>query len=155
MTAQQPAAAPNTRAARISSVVFAVAGAVAVLGGVISILVGVPAQARDLTPLSGLGDALARFGQIGPLLAATAAALVAGVVAILLARRRLDPRATAIQFLVLGLAIDVCIGGAIGRVGYAADGSVLPAAVACLMGGSFLIGGGIVATLGREREARP
>lgn len=155
MTARQPATAPNARAARISSVVFAMGGAAAVLAGVASILAGVPTEARDLAPLSGLGDAVARVGQIGPLLAATAAALVAGAVAVLLVRRRLDPRATAIQFFVLGLAIDVCIGGAIGRVGYAPDGTVLPAAVVCLMGGSLLIGSGIVATLGRERGDRP
>jgi hypothetical protein len=55
-----------------------------------------------------------------------------------------------IELIVLGLAVDVCVGGAIGRVGYAPDGTVLPAAVLCLMGGSLIIAGGIVAVLGRE-----
>ena len=154
MTAERPVAAPNARAARISGVVFAMAGTVVVLGGVISILAGTPSAARDLAPLSGPGDVVTRFGQLGPLLAATAAALVAGVVAVLIAGRRLDPRAGSIELIVLGLAIDVCIGGAIGRVGHAMDGTVLPAAVVCLMGGSFLVAGGLVALLGRERDAR-
>ena len=155
MAADPTVAAPNTRAARISGVVFAIAGATAVLGGVISILTGIPRAARDLAPLSGRGDAIARLGQWDPLLAAMAAALVAGVVAVLLARRRLDPLAASIELIVLGLAVDVCIGGAIGRVGHATDGSVLPAAVVCLMGGSFMLAGGIIAMLGRERDARP
>ena len=155
MTAEGTVAAPNTRAARISGVVFAMAGATAVLGGVISILTGIPRAARDLAPLSGRGDAIARFGQWEPLLAAMAAALVAAVVAVLLARRRLDPRAAAIELIVLGVAIDVCIVGAIGRVGHATDGTVMPAAVVCLMGGSFMLAGGIIAMLGRERDARP
>lgn len=155
MTAERPVAAPNSRAARISSVVFAIAGAVAVLGGVVSILTGVPSAARDLAPLSGRGDAIARLGEFGPLLAATAAALVAGAVAVLLARRRLDPRAAAIELIILGLAVDICIGGSIGRVGHATDGTVMLAAVVCLIGGSFMLAGGIVAMLGRERDARP
>ena len=155
MTAERPVAAPNARAARISGVVFAMAGTAVVLGGVISILTGTPTAARDLVPVSGPGDAVARFGQLGPLFAATAAALVAGVVAVLLAWRRLHPRAAAIELIVLGVAIDFCVGGAIRRVGYAADGTVLPAAVVCLMGGSFMVAGGLVALLGRERAARP
>ena len=155
MTAERTVAAPNTRAARISGVAFAMAGVAVVLGGVVSILTGIPRAARDLAPLSGRGDAIARLGQWDPLLAAMAAALVAGVVAVLLARRRLDPLAASIELIVLGLAVDVCIGGAIGRVGHATDGSVLPAAVVCLMGGSFMLAGGIIAMLGRERDARP
>jgi hypothetical protein len=155
MTVEQSAAAPNARAARISSVVFAAAGVVAVVGGAASILLGVPSPARDLAPVSGPGDVFARLGEFGPLLAALVGALVAGAVAVLLARRRLDARATALQFAVLGLAVDACVAGSIGRVGYAVDGSVLPAAIVCLMGGSFLIGGGIVASLGRERGGRP
>ena len=150
MTAEQTVAAPNTRAARISGVVFAMAGATAVLGGVVSILTGIPRAARDLAPLSGRSDAIARFGQWEPLLAAMAAALVVGVVAVLLARRKLDPRAASIELIVLGLAIDVCIVAAIGRVGHTVHGSVMPAAVACLMGGSSILAGGIVAMLGRE-----
>jgi hypothetical protein len=152
MTAEQRATAPNVRAARISSVVFAMAGAATVLGGVVSILTGIPRAARDLAPLSGHTDAIARFGQWEPLLAALAAALVAGVVAVLLARRRLDPRAASIELIVLGLAIDVCIGGTIGRIGHTVHGSVMPAAVVCLMGGSFLVVGGIVALLGHEQD---
>jgi hypothetical protein len=150
MAAERPVAAPNARAARISSVVFAVAGAVVVLCGVASILTGVPGAARDLVPVSGPGDLVGRFGQLGPLLAAAAAALVTGAIAVLLALRRLDVRAALIELIVLGLAVDVCVGGAIGRVGYAPDGTVLPAAVLCLMGGSLIIAGGIVAVLGRE-----
>jgi hypothetical protein len=57
--------------------------------------------------------------------------------------------------IVLGLAIDVCIAGAIGRVGHTEHGSVMPAAVVCLMGGSFMLAGGIVAMLGREHDDRP
>jgi hypothetical protein len=155
MTAERPIAAPNARAARISGVVFAMAGTAVVLAGVFSILTGTPDMARDLAPLAGPGDIVARFGELGPLLAATAAALVAGVVAVLIAGRRLDPRAGSIELIVLGLAIDVCIGGAIRRVGYATDGTVLPAAVVCLMGGSFMVAGGLVALLGRERSPRP
>ena len=155
MAADPTVAAPNTRAARISAVVFAIAGATAVLGGVISILTGIPRAARDLAPLSGRGDAIARFGQWEPLLAAMAAALVAGVIAVLLARRKLDPRAASIELMVLGLAIDVCIVAAIGRVGHTVHGNVMPAAVVCLMGGSFMLVGGIVAMLGREPDARP
>ena len=155
MKAERTVAAPNTRAARISGVAFAMAGGALVLGGVVSILTGIPRAARDLAPLSGRGDAIARFGQWEPLLAATTAALVAGVVAVLLARRRLDPRAASIELIVLGLAIDVCIGGAIGRVGYTVHGSVMPAAVVCLMGGSFMLAGGIIAMLSRERDAQP
>src|ERR1035437_1714985 len=155
MAADRTVAAPSTRAARISGVVFAMAGATALLGGVISILTGIPRAARDLAPLSGRGDAIARFGQWEPLLAAMAAALVAGVIAVLLARRKLDPRAASIELIVLGLAIDVCIGGAIGRVGHTVHGSVMPAAVVCLMGGSFMLAGGIVAMLGREPDVRP
>jgi len=154
MTAERQVAAPNARAARISGVVFALAGVAVVLAGVLSILTGTPDVARDLAPLTGPGEAVTRFGQLGPLLAAAAAAVVAGVVAILLAGRRLDPRAASIELIVLGLAIDVCIGGAIRRVGYATDGTVLPAAVVCLMGGSFMVAGGLVALLGRERGPR-
>ncbi len=150
MATERQVAAPNARAARSSGVLFAVAGVAAVLVGVSSILTGVPSVARDLAPLSGPGDVIARFGQMAPVLSAALAALVAGAIAVLLARRRLDPWAASIELIVLGLAIDVCIGGAIGRVGYAVDGTVLAAAVVCLMGGSSLVAGGIVALLGRE-----
>jgi hypothetical protein len=142
-------AGPNARAARISGVVFATAGAVVVLCGVASILTGVPSPARDLVPVNGPEDLVGRFVQFGPLLAAAAAALVAGTIAFLLGLRQLDVRAALIELIALGLAVDVCVGGAIGRVGYAPDGSVLPAAVLCLMGGSLMIAGGIVAVLGR------
>src|ERR1035437_2876302 len=152
MTAERTVAAPSTPAARISGVVFAMAGAALVLGGVVSILTGIPSAAHDLAPLSGRGDAIARLGQWEPLLAALAAALVAGVVAVLLARRRLDPRAASIELIVLGLAIDVCIGGTIGRIGHTVHVSVMPAAVVCLMSGSFLVVGGIVAFLGHEQD---
>ena len=55
-----------------------------------------------------------------------------------------------LELFVLGLAIDVCIGGAAGRIGHSADGGVLAAAVVCMMGGAAVVAGGIVAALGRE-----
>ena len=36
------------------------------------------------------------------------------------------------------------------RVGHATDGGVMGAAVACLMGGTAVLAGGIIAVLGRE-----
>ncbi len=129
---------------------FAVGGAIVVIGGVVSMLVGQPEAAHDLAPLTGPGDLVARFGQMAPLLAAVVAAAVVIGVSLLLASRRLDPAAAAIELLVLGAAIDVCIGGAAGRIGHATTGGVLGAAVACVMGGTAVIAGGIVGVLSRE-----
>jgi hypothetical protein len=150
MAAGRRVAAPNAAAARTSGIVFALLGAAAVLGGVVSILLGLPSAAHDLAPLTGPGDAVARFGQIAPLVSAGIAALVAGWIAILTARRRLDPWAASLELLVLGIAVCACTAGAIGRVGHAANGDVLPAAVVCMMGGAALVAGGIVALLGHE-----
>lgn len=154
MAAQRPVAAPNARAARISGAAFAVGGAIVVIGGVASILSGRPEPAHDLPPLTGPGDLVARFGQIAPLLSAAVAAFVSVVVAGLLALRRLHPLAAALELLVLGVAVDVCIGGSVVRVGHAANGDVLGAAVACLMGGTAIVAGAIVGMLGRETRVR-
>ncbi|MGA2513198.1 MAG: hypothetical protein ABSG37_06220 [Candidatus Limnocylindrales bacterium] len=150
MAAGRPASAPNARAARISGVAFAVGGAVVVIGGVVSILVGRPDAARDLAPVTGPADVVGHFGQMAPLLSAAVAAIVVVAVAALLALRRLDPAAASIELLVLGLAIELCVGGAAGRIGHATSGAVLGAAVACLMGGAAVVAGGIVAVLGRD-----
>jgi len=150
MLAGRPVAAPNARPARIRGVAFAVGGAVVVIGGVASILLGMPAAAHDLVPVTGPADVVGRFGQMAPILAAAVAAIVVVAVAAFLAARRLDPAAASIELLVLGLAIDLCIGGAAGRIGHATYGGVMGAAVACLMGGAAVVAGGIVASLGRE-----
>jgi hypothetical protein len=150
MAAGRPVAAPNARAARISGLAFAVGGAVVVIGGVVSILLGRPDAAHDLAPVTGPADLVGRFGQMAPVLAAATAALVVVVVAALLALRRLNPVAASVELLVLGLVIDLCIGGAAGHIGHATSGAVLGAAVACLMGGAAVVAGGIVASLGRE-----
>ncbi|MFI5258641.1 MAG: hypothetical protein ACHQ01_03405 [Candidatus Limnocylindrales bacterium] len=150
MAAYRPVAAPNARAARISGTAFAVGGAFLVIGGVASVLTGRPEAAHDLAPLTGAGDIVGRFGQMAPLLAAAVAAVVAIAVAGLLALRRLHPAAAAIELLVLGVAIDVCIGGSVSRIGHATNGAVLGAAVACVMGGTAVVAGGIVGVLGRE-----
>lgn len=150
MTTRRQVAMRNARAARISGTAFAVGGAVVVLGGVISILAGRPDAAHDLAPIGGPSDVIARFGQMAPVLSAAVASIVVVAVAGLMALRRLTSQAAALELLVLGLMIDVCIAGAGGRIGHATDGAVLGAAVACLMGGSAVIGGAIVALLGRE-----
>jgi hypothetical protein len=49
--------------------------------------------------------------------------------------------------LVLGAAVEICVMAAGSRVGYAVDGTVLPATVACLTGGAALIAAGVVAIL--------
>jgi hypothetical protein len=150
MAALRPRAAPNARAARISGTAFVVGGAIVVVIGVASILLGTPNAAHDLTPIDSPADLVARFGQVAPLLSAAIAAIVALVVAMMMAVRRLAPVAAAIELVVLGLAIVVCVGGAGGRVGHASDGAVLGSAVACLMGGTAVLAGAIVAVLGRE-----
>ena len=88
MAARRPMAAPNARAARMSGAAFASVGAIAVLAGVLSVLVGVPAQAHDLVPLAGPGDVPGRLGEMAPLLSAGIAAIVAIGVAGLLAGRK-------------------------------------------------------------------
>jgi hypothetical protein len=150
MAPHRPRTAPNARAARISGAAFAVAGAAVVVAGVVSILTGTPNAAHDLAPLTAPADLADRFGQVAPVVSAAVAALVAAVVAALLGTRRLAPLAAAIELLVLGLAIDACIGGAVGRIGHATDGAVLGSTVACLMGGTAVVAGGIIAVLGHE-----
>jgi hypothetical protein len=150
MAAQRSTAALNARAARVSGAAFAIGGAVAVLCGVASILTGKPNAAHDLAPLAGPGDLAARFGQMAPMMSAVLGGLVVVVVAAMMVRRRLDSPAASFELLVLGLAIDVCIGGAAGRIGHSLDGGVLGSTVVCLMGGTAVVAGGIVAVLGRE-----
>jgi hypothetical protein len=137
-------------AARLSGVVFGALGAGLVLAGVISIATGVPHQAHNMAPLAGPGEIGGRQGEISPLLAAALAALVAAGVVLLLGARRLNPVSAAAELIVLGAAIEVCVVGAIGRIGYAADGSVLMAGVACLMGGAAVIAAGLIAAMVRE-----
>jgi len=48
---------------------------------------------------------------------------------------------------VLGAAIEVCVLGASGRIGYAADGSVLLAGIFCLTGGVSVLAAGLLAAL--------
>ncbi|MGZ6273266.1 MAG: hypothetical protein ACXWM8_03090 [Candidatus Limnocylindrales bacterium] len=148
--AQRPVAASSPRAALASAVGFACLGALFVLLGLASILTATPAQAHDLLPLAKIGDITRPSGEVAPLLSATIAALVVVAVAALLAARRLDALAAAIELLVLGLVIEGCVLGTIGRIGHATDGSVLGAAVVCIMGGTAVIASGIVALLARE-----
>ena len=150
MTAQRPKVAPDARAARISSAAFAAGGAGAVFCGIASILTGTPNVAHDLAPVTGPADLLARIAQIAPIMSAALGAIVVLGIAAMLASTRLEPRAAALELLILGLAIDVCIGGATGRVGHATDGAVMGSAVVCLMGGTAVVAGGIIAVLGRE-----
>ena len=150
MAAQRPVATSNARAALASAVGFACFGGFFVLLGAASILTATPAQAHDLLPLAGLGDIPKRFGEVAPLLSATIAALVTGVIAALVATRRLDALAAAIELLILGAVIESCVLGAIGRIGHATDGGVLGAAVVCVMGGTAVLASGIVALLARQ-----
>ena len=50
----------------------------------------------------------------------------------------------------LGLVTEVCIGGAVGRIGHAADGGVMGATVVAMMGGSAVVAAGVIAVLDRE-----
>ena len=150
MAGQQSSAAPNARAARVSGAAFAIGGAIAVLFGVASIVTGMPNAAHDLAPLAGPADLVARFGQMAPIFSAVLGALVVVAVAAMMLRRRLAPPVASFELLILGLAIDVCIGGAAGRIGHATGGSVLGSTVVCLMGGTAVVAGGILAVLGRE-----
>ncbi len=150
MSAQRPRTAPNARGARVSGAAFALGGAALVLFGIAAVLTGNPTTAHDLAPLTGPADLFGRLGQVAPIVSAAIAAVVAGAVGVLLATKRLTPLAAAIELLILGLAVEVCIGGATGRIGHAADGAVLGSTVACLMGGTAILAGGIIAVLGNE-----
>jgi hypothetical protein len=125
-------------------------GTIATLVAVIAILLGSPARAHDLAPVTGLGDLERRFGEIAPLVAAFLAAMVAAIVAALIGSRRLDAVGGGLQLFVLGVAVDACVLGAAGRVGHSVDGGVLGATLVCVAGGAAIAAGGIVALLGRE-----
>ncbi len=150
MAAQRRRAASSTQAARLSGVAFAWLGTIATLVAVIAILLGSPARAHDLAPLSGFGDLQRRFGEIAPLAAAFLASLVAAIVAAMVGSRRLDAVGGGLQLFVLGAVVDICILGAAGRIGHSVDGGVLAATLICVAGGSAIAAGGIVALLGRE-----
>jgi hypothetical protein len=150
MTVERSTTAESRRAARISGAAFAAGGAVVVIGAAVSILTGRPTAAHDLAPLAGPGDLTGRFGQIAPVVSAALAAIVAVGVTGLLLLRRLQPVAAAVELMVLGLVVDACIGGAATRIGHAADGSVLGASIACMMGGAAVVAGGVIALIGRE-----
>ncbi len=148
MAAEGSGGAVQSNAARLSGVAFGALGTGLVLAGVISIVTGVPHQAHNMAPLAGLADIGGRLGEISPLLAAALAALVVAGVVLLLGARRLNPVSAAAELIVLGVAIEVCVVGSIGRIGYAADGSVLLAGVACLMGGAAVTAAGMVTAAG-------
>jgi hypothetical protein len=142
--------ATGDRQGRLSGLAFGTFGAALVLAGALSIATGVPSAARDLRPVGGLGDVTGRLGELLPLFSAVVAALVAASVAVLLATRKLRPSAASLELIVLGVAIEVCVLGAAGRIGYATDGSVLVAAVACLSGGVAVLAAGVVTALTGE-----
>lgn len=150
MKAEVPSGAMEGSAARLSGVAFGALGTGLVLAGVISIATGVPHQAHNMAPLAGPGEIGGRLGEISPLLAAGLAALVVAGVVLLLGARRLNPVSAAAELIVLGAAIEVCVVGAIGRIGYAADGSVLLAGVACLMGGAAVMAAGLITVMVRK-----
>jgi hypothetical protein len=147
MKAEAPSGATDDRAARQSAVAFGIFGTGLVLAGVISIATGIPRQAHNLAPLAGPAEVGGRLGEISPLVAAALAAAVVASIVLMLATRRLRPLAAASELIVLGAAIEVCVLGAIGRIGYAADGSVLLAGIFCLTGGVSVLAAGLLAAL--------
>ncbi len=150
MKADVPSGARDGRAARLSAVAFGTFGTGLVLAGVISIATGMPRQAYNLAPLAGPAAVGARLGEISPLVAAGLAAVVVASIVMMLGTRRLRPAAAASELIVLGAAIEVCVVGAIGRIGYAADGSVLLAGIFCLTGGASVLMAGLLAALVSE-----
>ncbi len=150
MAANRRRAAANSQAARLSAVVFVWLGTIATFVAAIAILLGKPDEAHDLLPIAGFGDLTRRFGEIAPILAALFAALVAAVVVSFVGARRLDAPLGGFELFVLGAVVVVCILGMSGRIGHAADGSVLRATLGCVAGGAAIAAGGIVALLGRE-----
>ena len=147
MKANVPSGAMDDRAARLSAVAFGSFGTGLVLAGVISIATGIPRRAYDLAPLAGPAEIGGRLGEISPLLAAALAAVVVASIILMLATRRLRPLTAALELIVLGAAIEVCVLGASGRIGYAADGSVLLAGIFCLTGGVSVLAAGLLAAL--------
>lgn len=150
MEARGPSGAADGRASRLSAIGFGAFGAVLVLAGVISIATGIPNQAHNMAPLAGPADIGRRLGEISPLIAASLAALVVALVVLTLAMRRLSRDAAAAELIVLGVAIEICVIGAIGRIGYAPNGSVLFAGLACITGGASVIAAGVIAALVHE-----
>jgi hypothetical protein len=134
-------------AASRGPIAFGSIGAILILGGVASIVTGAPRAAHGLAPLAGIADLGGRFGEFSLLLSATIAALVAATIVALVAARRLGLGPAGLDLLVLGGAVELCVMAAGSRVGYAIDGTVLPATVACLTGGAALIAAGVVAIL--------
>ena len=147
MKADVPSGARDGRAARLSAVAFGTFGTGLVLAGVISIATGIPRQAYNLAPLGGPAEVGRRLGEISPLVAAALAAVVVAAIVLMLATRRLRPLVAASELIVLGAAIEVCVLGASGRIGYAADGSVLLAGIFCLTGGVSVLAAGLLAAL--------
>ena len=150
MQAEGPSDLGRDRAARLSAVAFGTLGVGLIVGGVVSIATGIPHRAYNMAPLAGPTDLFGRLGELSPLMAATIGALAVASVVLMLATRRLRPATAAAELLVLGMALEVCVVGAIGRIGYAADASVLLAGVACLTGGSAVIAAGVLAAAVRE-----
>lgn len=150
MKAEAPSGAKDRRTARLSAVAFGTFGAGLVLVGVLSIATGIPHQAHNMAPLAGPADVGGRLGEVSPLIAAVLAAGVVAWIVVMLATRRLRPDTAAAELMVLGAAIEICVVGAIGRIGYAADGSVLLAGVACLTGGASVVAAGALTALVRE-----
>jgi hypothetical protein len=142
-------------AVRPSGIAFGVAGAVLAFAGVASVVTGLPSAAHGLAPLAGIGDLGTRFGEFSLLLSAGMAAIVAGSILALLRARRLQPVQAGIELMVLGAVVEVCVLAASSRVGYAVDGCVLPAAVACLTGGAAIIAAGVVFIVASIVSARP
>ena len=147
MSAQRRGDLPEGSAGRLGGIAFGLIGAVLALASVVSVVTGVPREAHGLAPLTGFADLGSRFGEFSLLLSAGIAALVAATIVALLGARRLRPGPAGFELVVLGLAIEVCILAASSRVGYAVDGGVLPATVACLTGGAAIIAAGVVSIL--------
>jgi len=145
MTAQRRGEPADGKAGRLSGMAFGAVGAAIAIAGVVSVVTGVPAAAHSLAPATGLGDLATRFGEFSLLISAGIAALVAASIVALLGARRLQPGQAGGELIVLGVAIVVCVLSASSRAGYAANGSVLPAAVASLAGGAAVIAAGAVA----------
>jgi len=150
MAAHRRRAAANSQAARLSAVVFVWLGTVATLVAATAILLGKPDEAHDLLPIGGFGDLARRVGEFAPIVAALVAAVVAAVVVSFVGARRLDALFGGCELFVLGAVVVISILGMSGRIGHAADGSVLRATLACVAGGAAIAAGGIVALLGRE-----
>ena len=115
-----------------------------------------PARPTTWRRSPGPAEVGGRLGEISPLVAAALAAAVVASIVLMLATRRLRPLAAASELIVLGAAIEVCVLGAIGRIGYATDGSVLLAGIFSLTGGVSVLAAGLLAALvPNEEPVRP